>query len=179
MKSLKWILPVAITTILFSSCSSESTTKKKSGPDCSSAPVASIECLDGSWSMDPSRNAQASAVLAEDPTYSGRALPLAIETGDDAITIQFDKSDRSVSATHTLKPELNTIGFFVLEPTGAGCTFKGLWASDPTDATAFSLASVKVVEKPEGYYLILGTGVFSRSPSSQTVEVFYRSLTDE
>lgn len=179
MKSLNWILPVAISAILFSSCSSESTTKKESGPDCSSVPLASLECLDGTWSMDPVRNVQASAVLAEDPTYSGRTLPLSIETADDAITIQFDKSSRTVTAIHTLKPELNTSGVFVIEAAGAGLTFKGLWGSDPLDATAFSLASAKVVEKPEGYYLILGSGVFSRSPSSQTVEVFYRSLTDE
>lgn len=183
MKHSKWILSIALTSIFFSSCSSESTKKTPSGPDCTSAPLATFECLEGSWVMEPTRNATASAILAEDAAYAGRSLPLSIETGDDAITITFtfDQATQreSVEAVHTLKPELYTVGYAVLADGGAGLTFKGLWDSDPLDVTNHVMTSAKIVEKPDGYYLILGKGVFSHSPSGQVAEVFYRSLTDE
>lgn len=177
MKLTKWILPIALGSVVFSACSSDSSSNNDKGPDCSAAPLVTKECLDGTWKMLPSRNAQASAVIVE-AGLTGYSLPLPIETGEDSVTVNFVGSTQQFESING-SGNLATGGIFVVDGTGASMIFKGLWGSDVLDQASNVTTSAKVFEKADGYYLVLGNRIFSGTPSLHVAEVFYRSLTDE
>lgn len=177
MNRWKWILSLGMSVAVLSACSEKSTKGGSDGADCSSAPLTSYECLEGVWTMDPSRNAQAIALLAADPAYAGRNLPLAIESGEASITLEFTEEGRvihvyRINLVNNL-PEYDDYGNFGVVGEGSQLNFfqfNNLEISKVVDA--------KIIQDAEGYYLVIPEPIFSLSPSAQAAEVYYRSLSN-